>query len=185
MGTSLTAGFGLDDPDQAWPALVQKKVDEAGLRYKVVNAGVSGETSAGALRRMDWVLKDKAAVLIVETGANDGLRGQDPAATRANIQGICDRARRQSPPAKVVLVGMMAPPNLGASYTQEFRALFPQLAKANGAALVPFLLDGVGGVPRLNQVDGIHPNAEGQRIVADNVWRVLKPLLAPAGGAKR
>ena len=181
LGTSLTAGFGLDDPDQAWPALVQKKVDAVGLRYKVVNAGVSGETSAGALRRMDWVLKEQAAVLVVETGANDGLRGQDPAATRANIQGICDRARRQSPPAKVVLVGMMAPSNLGASYTQQFRALFPALAKANGAALVPFLLDGVAGVPRLNQADGIHPNAEGQRIVADNVWRVLKPLLTPAG----
>ena len=102
LGTSLTAGFGLDDPDQAWPALVQKKVDEAGLRYRVVNAGVSGETSAGALRRVDWVLKDQAAVLVVETGANDGLRGQDPAATRANIQGICDRARRQSPPPKLV-----------------------------------------------------------------------------------
>ena len=182
LGTSLTAGFGLDDPDQAWPALVQKKVDAAGLRYKVVNAGVSGETSAGALRRLDWVLKDKAAVLVVETGANDGLRGQDPAATRANIQGICDRARRQSPAPKVVLVGMMAPPNLGAAYTKQFRALFPDLAKANGAALVPFLLDGVGGVPRLNQADGIHPNAEGQRIVADNVWRVLRPLVTPAGG---
>ena len=181
LGTSLTAGFGLDDPDQAWPALVQKKVDEAGLRYNVVNAGVSGETSAGALRRMDWVLKEQAAVLVVETGANDGLRGQDPAATRANIQGICDRARRQSPPAKVVLVGMMAPPNLGASYTMQFRALFPALAKANGTALVPFLLDGVAGVPRLNQADGIHPNLEGQRIVADNVWRVLKPLLIPTG----
>ena len=184
LGTSLTAGFGLDDPDQAWPALVQKKVDEAGLRYLVVNAGTSGETSAGALRRLDWVLKDKADVLVVETGANDGLRGQDPAATRANIQGIFDRARRQAPPPKVVLVGMMAPPNLGASYTQPFRALYPELAKANGAALVPFLLDGVAGVPRLNQADGIHPTAQGMHIVAENVWRVLKPLLTPAG-AKR
>ena len=184
LGTSLTAGFGLDDPDQAWPGLVQKKADEAGMHYKVVNAGVSGETSAGALRRMDWLLKEKAAVLVVETGANDGLRGQDPAATRANIQGILDRARRQVPPPKVVLVGMMAPPNLGTSYTQPFRALFPELAKANGAALVPFLLDGVAGVKRLNQADGIHPTAEGQRIVADNVWRVLKPLLLTAPGAQ-
>ena len=181
LGTSLTAGFGLDDPDQAWPALVQRKIDEAGLRYKVVNAGVSGETSAGALRRMDWLLKEKAAVLVVETGANDGLRGQDPAATRANVQAIVERARRQSPPPTVVLVGMMAPPNLGTSYTQSFRTLFPELAKANGAALVPFLLDGVAGVARLNQADGIHPNAEGQRIVADNVWRVLHPLLTRSG----
>ena len=181
LGTSLTAGFGLDDPDQAWPALVQRKIDEAGLGYKVVNAGVSGETSAGALRRMDWLLKEKAAVLVVETGANDGLRGQDPAATRANVQAIVERARRQSPPPTVVLVGMMAPPNLGTSYTQSFRTLFPELAKANGAALVPFLLDGVAGVARLNQADGIHPNAEGQRIVADNVWRVLRPLLTRSG----
>ena len=184
LGTSLTAGFGLDDPDLAWPALLQKKVDEAGLHYRVVNAGVSGETSAGALRRMDWLLKDKAAVLVVETGANDGLRGQDPAATRANIQAILDRARRQSPPPTVVLAGMMAPPNLGTAYTQPFRAIFPELAKANGAALVPFLLDGVAGVSHLNQADGIHPTAEGQRIVADNVWRVLKPLLIPKGATR-
>lgn len=181
LGTSLTAGFGLDDPDQAWPALVQAKIDAMGLRYKVVNAGVSGETSAGALRRMDWLLKEKAAVLVVETGANDGLRGQDPVATRANVQAILERARKQSPPPKVVLAGMMAPPNLGASYTQAFRTLFPELAKANGAALVPFLLDGVAGVPRLNQADGIHPNPEGHRIVAENVWRVLNPLLTRTG----
>ena len=146
-----------------------------------MNAGVSGETSAGALRRIDWLLKERAAVLVVETGANDGLRGQDPAATRANLQAIIERARKQSPPPKLVLVGMMAPPNLGASYTQSFGTLFPDLARTNGAALVPFLLDGVAGVARLNQADGIHPNPEGQRIVADNVWRVLKPLLTRPG----
>ncbi len=183
VGTSLTAGYGLEDPQQAWPALVQKKIDEAGLRYKVVNAGVSGETSAGALRRMEWLLKDKAAVLVVETGANDGLRGQDPSSTKANIQGIFDRARRQSPPPKLVLAGMMAPPNLGADYTRRFRALYPDLAKANGAAFVPFLLEGVAGVAQLNQADGIHPTVEGQHIVAGNVWRVLEPLLTRRGAS--
>ena len=182
LGTSLTAGFGLD-PDLAWPAILQQKIDSAGLRYRVVNAGVSGETSAGALRRIDWLLREPAAVLVLETGANDGLRGQEPEATRANVQGILDRARRQSPAPKLVLAGMMAPPNLGADYTRRFRAVFPEVAKANGAALVPFLLEGVAGIPRLNQADGIHPTAEGQRIVAENVWRVLRPLLGPASAA--
>jgi len=187
VGTSLTAGFGLD-PDLAWPAVLQQKIDAAGLRYRVVNAGVSGETSAGALRRIDWLLREPAAVLVLETGANDGLRGQEPEATRANLQGILDRARRQSPAPKLVLAGMMAPPNLGADYTRRFRAVFPDVAKKSGAALVPFLLEGVAGVPRLNQADGIHPSAEGQKIVAENVWRVLRPLLGPANagaGASR
>jgi acyl-CoA thioesterase I len=179
VGTSLTAGFGLD-PDLAWPAVLQQKIDAAGLRYRVVNAGVSGETSAGALRRIDWLLREPAAILVVETGANDGLRGQEPETTRANLQGILERARRQSPAPKLVLAGMMAPPNLGADYTRRFRAVFPEVAKANGAALVPFLLEGVADIPRLNQADGIHPTAEGQQIVAENVWRVLRPLLAPA-----
>jgi acyl-CoA thioesterase-1 len=183
LGTSLTAGFGLD-PDQAWPALLQREIDAAGLRYRVANAGVSGETSAGALRRLDWLLREKAEVLIVETGANDGLRGQDPDATRANIQAILDRARRQSPAPRLVLAGMEAPPNLGREYTARFRSVFPDLARKNGAALVPFLLEGVAGVPRLNQADGIHPTAEGQRVVASNVWKVLRPLLGgPAGSA--
>ena len=179
LGTSLTAGFGLD-PEQAWPALLQKKVDAAGLRFRVVNAGVSGETSAGALRRIDWLMREPLAVLVVETGANDGLRGQDPDSTRANIRGIFDRARRQDPPPMLVLAGMQAPPNLGADYTRRFRALFPELAKDGGASLVPFLLEGVAGVARLNQADGIHPTPEGQRIVAENLWRVLEPLLAAA-----
>ena len=178
VGTSLTAGYGLD-PEQAWPALVQKEIDEDGLRYRVVNAGVSGETSAGALRRLDWLLREPVAVLVVETGANDGLRGQDPASTRANIQAIFDRARRQAPPPTLVLAGMAAPPNLGREYTERFRSVFPDLARANGVALVPFLLEGVAGVPRLNQADGIHPNAEGQRLLAENVWKVLRPALAP------
>jgi acyl-CoA thioesterase-1 len=177
LGTSLTAGLGLD-PSQAWPALLQAKVDADGLRYRVINAGSSGETSAGARRRIDWLMRQPVAVLVVETGANDGLRGQDPDATRANLQAILDRARHQSPAPALVIAGMEAPPNLGREYTARFHAVFPEVAKKNGAALVPFLLEGVAGVPRLNQADGIHPTAEGQRIVADNVWRVLRPLLA-------
>lgn len=184
LGTSLTAGYGLD-PEEAWPAVLQKKIDEAGLRYKVVNAGVSGETSAGALRRLDWLLREPMAVLVVETGANDGLRGQEPEATRANIQAILDRAKRQSPPPKAILAGMTAPPNLGQDFTRRFGALYPELAKANRAALVPFLLEGVAGVRELNQADGIHPTAEGQKKVAQNVWRVLQPLLEPSAARGR
>jgi acyl-CoA thioesterase-1 len=176
LGTSLTAGQGLD-PSQAYPALLQEKIDAAGLGYRVVNAGVSGETSAGARRRIGWLMRHPVAVLLVETGANDGLRGQDPDATRANIQAILDEARRQQPPPRLVLVGMEAPPNYGSDYRRRFRANYTRLAARNGVALVPFLLDGVAGDPRLNQADGIHPTAEGQRRVADNVWKVLRPVL--------
>jgi acyl-CoA thioesterase-1 len=176
VGTSLTAGFGLD-PSEAFPALVQQKIDAAGLRYRVVNAGVSGETSAGALRRLDWLLREPVAVLVVETGANDGLRGQDPHATRANLKAILDAARRTQPPPRLVLAAMEAPPNYGEDYRRRFRALYPELAKASGATLLPFLLDGVAGDPKLNQPDGIHPTAEGERRVALNVWKVLRPLL--------
>jgi acyl-CoA thioesterase-1 len=176
VGTSLTAGLGLD-PQEAYPALLQQKVDAAGLRYRVVNAGVSGETSAGARRRMGWLMRQPVAVLLVETGANDGLRGQDPAATRENIQAILDEARRQSPPPKLFLAAMEALPNYGEEYRRRFRALYPELARANGATLVPFLLDGVAGDARLNQADGVHPTAEGQRRVAENVWKALRPLL--------
>ncbi len=176
VGTSLTAGFGLD-PGEAYPALIQAMVDAEGLPYRVINAGVSGETSAGALRRMDWLLRQPVAVLVIETGANDGLRGQNPEATRANIQAILDRAARQSPPPRLVVAGMEALPNYGQDYRRRFHALFPDLARKNGAALVPFLLEGTAGVASLNQPDGIHPTAEGQRILAENVWRVLRPLL--------
>jgi acyl-CoA thioesterase-1 len=176
LGTSLTAGFGLD-VEEAYPALIQKKVDAAGLPYRVVNAGVSGETSAGALRRLDWVLRERVAVLVVETGANDGLRGQDPDATRANIQAIFDRVRKQSPPPRLVLLGMEALPNYGADYGRRFRAIFPDLARRNDAALVPFLLEGVAGQRSLNQADGVHPTAEGQARVAETVWKTLRPIL--------
>ncbi len=176
VGTSLTAGYGVD-PDDAFPARIQREIDRAGLQYRVVNAGVSGETSAGARRRIDWLLRQPVAVLVLETGANDGLRGQDPEATRENIQAIFDEARRQKPPPELVLVAMEALPNYGEDYRRRFRAIYPELAKANRATLVPFLLDGVAGDPRLNQPDGIHPTAEGHARVAENVWRVLEPVL--------
>jgi acyl-CoA thioesterase-1 len=177
LGTSLTAGLGLD-PSEAYPALLQRKIDAAGLRFRVVNAGVSGETSAGARRRMEWLMRQPVAVLVVETGANDALRGQTPEATRVNIQAILDEARRQDPPPKLLLAAMEAPPNYGEEYRRRFRAIYPDLARANRATLVPFLLGGVAGDRELNQPDGIHPTAEGQKVVAENVWRVLGPALA-------
>jgi acyl-CoA thioesterase-1 len=176
VGTSLTAGHGLD-PSEAYPALIQRKLEAAGLGYRVVNAGVSGETSAGAVRRMDWLLRQPVAVLVLETGANDGLRGQEPEATRANIQTIIDRAREQEPPPRLVIVAMEALPNYGDDYRTRFRAIYPAVAEANGATLVPFFLDGVAGDPELNQADGVHPTAEGYAMVAENVWRALQPLL--------
>jgi acyl-CoA thioesterase-1 len=176
LGTSLTAGLGLD-PEQAYPALIQKKIDSAGLGYRVVNAGVSGETSAGALRRVDWLFQQPVSVLVVETGANDGLRGLSPDSLRANIQAIFDRAKRLQPQPRLVLLGMRVPPNYGRTYSQQFLALYPELARANNATLVPFLLQDVGGIAGLNQADGVHPTAEGQRKMAETVWRVLEPVL--------
>jgi acyl-CoA thioesterase I len=184
LGTSLTAGYGID-PLQAYPALIQQKIDSAGLGYRVVNAGLSGETSAGALRRADWLFQQPISVLVLETGANDGLRGLPPDSLRANIQAILDRAKRLRPPPRLVLVGMRIPPNYGWAYTERFAAIYPDLAKANGAVLVPFLLDGVGGVRSLNQADGVHPTAEGQRKMAETVWRVLEPVLTEDRTHKR
>jgi acyl-CoA thioesterase-1 len=176
LGTSLTAGLGVD-PEEAYPALIQRKVDSAGLAYRVVNAGVSGESSAGALRRLEWLLSAPPAILVLETGANDGLRGQDVDSIRANIQAMIDRTRALAPHTRIVLVGMEALPNLGRDYTQRFRAIYPELARRNHLTLIPFLLAGVGGVDSLNQADGIHPTPRGHEIVAENVWKVLKPLL--------
>jgi acyl-CoA thioesterase I len=176
LGTSLTAGLGLD-PDSAFPQRIQRKIDASRLPYQVVNAGVSGETSAGLLRRLDWVLRQPAAVIVVETGANDGLRGLPVSATRATIAQVLSRIRREQPNASVALVQMEAPPNLGQEYTSEFSAMFAEVAREHGATLMPFLLEGVAGEARLNQGDGIHPNNDGERIVADNVWRALQPLL--------
>lgn len=179
VGTSLTAGLGVD-PDSAWPALVQRKLDSAGIPLRVVNAGVSGETSAGARRRVPGLLTDSVRVLVVESGANDGLRGLPPDSTRANIDAIIVLARARDPGITVVLAQMEAPPNMGPRFTADFRALFPDLARARRAVLMPFLLDGVGGVDSLNQDDGIHPTEAGHRRVAANVWRTLEPLAAAA-----
>jgi len=176
LGTSLTAGLGVD-LEEAYPALIQRKLDSAGLAYRVVNAGVSGESSAGALRRLEWLLSAPPAILVLETGANDALRGQDVDSVRANIQAMIDRTRAVAPKTRTVLVGMEALPNLGRDYTRRFRAIYPELARRNHLTLVPFLLAGVGGVDSLNQADGIHPNPRGHEIVAENVWKVLKPLL--------
>jgi acyl-CoA thioesterase I len=176
LGTSLTAGLGLD-PDSAYPARIQRKVDSAGMKFEVVNAGVSGETSAGLLRRLDWVLRRPAAVIVIETGANDGLRGQPVAGTKAAIGSILDRIAKEQPNAKVMLVQMEAPPNLGATYTRAFHEMYPTVAREHGATLLPFLLEGVAGFPSLNQADGIHPNNRGEAIVAENVWKGLKDAL--------
>lgn len=176
LGTSLTAGLGLSE-SEAYPARIQAKLDSARIPLRVVNAGVSGETSAGGLRRVDWLLGQPVAVLVLELGANDALRGQDLEATRTNLQAIIDRTRAAHPDAAIVIAGMQAPPNLGDRYTTAFRDIFPNLARRNREVLIPFLLEGVAGVPRLNQADGIHPTAEGDSIVAENVWKVLQPIL--------
>ncbi len=176
FGDSLTAGYGLD-PDEAFPALIQKKIDAAGIPAHVVNAGLSGETTAGGLRRLNWILRQKVAVFVIELGANDGLRGIAPEVTRTNLQAMIDQVRTKYPSVVVVLAGMQLPPNLGPEYTQKFAAIFPELAKSNHVMLIPFLLAGVGGVPDLNQGDGMHPTAQGDQIVADTVWKTLQPLL--------
>jgi acyl-CoA thioesterase-1 len=176
LGTSLTAGLGLD-PAEAYPALIQQRLDAEGRAYRVVNAGVSGDTSAGALRRVDWLLRQNVAVLVVETGANDGLRGQDPGRLRDNIQAIIDRARAKDPPPRLLLVGMQAPRNLGDEYGRRFSAVYAELARRNELPLIPFLLEGVAGRPAMNQPDGIHPTAAGQRTIAETVWKGLEPLL--------
>lgn len=176
LGTSLTAGLGLPE-EEGYPAVIQEKIDSAGLPYRVINAGVSGETSAGALRRLDWLLRQPFDVLVLETGANDMLRGADLDTTRANLERIVERVRAERPDARIVLAGLQALPNLGRSYGEEFRTMYVEVARENEVELIPFLLEGVGGVAELNQPDGIHPSAEGQRRVAENVWPVLEPVL--------
>ena len=176
LGNSLTAGYGLD-PEQAFPALIQQKLDSLGWAFEAVNAGLSGETSSGGLRRLNWLMRRKIAVLVLALGGNDGLRGIPPELTRQNLQQIIERTREKNPGVKTVLAGMEAPPNMGADFTRQFRNLYPDIAKANQAALIPFLLKDVGGIPELNQPDGIHPTAEGHRIVAEHVWEVLAPVL--------
>jgi acyl-CoA thioesterase-1 len=177
FGDSLTAGYGLDDPSDAFPGVIQTKIDSARLPYSVVNAGVSGETTAGGKSRIDWVLRQQVAVFVLELGANDGLRGIPVKETAGNLQTIIDKVKAKYPQTKLVLLGMQVPPNMGSAYAADFKAIFPRIAKKNKMELVPFLLQGVGGVPSLNQKDGIHPTAAGARIVAENVWKILKPVL--------
>jgi acyl-CoA thioesterase-1 len=177
LGTSLTAGLGLASDEDTYVARVAELAASAGTPIRAVNAGVSGETSAGGLRRLDWVLRAPLDVLVLELGANDGLRGQDPFALEDNLTEIVRRTRTRYPGVRVVLAGMEAPPNLGPLYTSAFRSIFSAVAEQEGAALVPFLLEGVAGVPALNQSDLIHPTAEGHVVVAENVWEVLGPIL--------
>lgn len=176
FGDSLTAGYGLD-PDEAYPALIQKKIEDAGKHARVVNAGLSGETTAGGLRRLDWILRQPVDIFVIELGANDGLRGIPPEKSQANLQSMIERIRQKYPKVKIVLAGMLLPPNMGAEHNDKFAAIYPHLAAENKVVLIPFLLEGVGGIPELNQIDGIHPTAPGQEIVAETVWSVLKPLL--------
>jgi acyl-CoA thioesterase-1 len=176
FGTSLTAGYGLD-PSQAFPVLIARKSVEEGVPITAINAGLSGETSAGALRRIDWVLKRPVDIVVLETGGNDALRALDTLALQANLTGIIDIIRREQPKARILLAVMEAPPNFGARYTAGFRDAYKSVAKRMGVTLLPFLLDGVAGKPELNQDDGVHPNVTGEKIVADNVWRTLKPVV--------
>ena len=184
IGTSLTAGLGLD-PDSSYPALLQRMADENGLNVTMVNAGLSGETSAGALRRVDWLLRDKAAVVVIETGANDGLRALNPDATRDNLVAIIRRVRETYPEARVLLAQMEAPPNLGPQYTRAFHDNFLTVARDEGVTLIPFFLEGIAAVPSMNQSDGIHPNEEGTRRAARNIWKALGPVLRQVPGAVR
>jgi acyl-CoA thioesterase I len=176
VGTSLTAGYGLE-PDEAYPRLVQQKLDSAGLPFDVVNAAVSGETSSGHLRSISWLLRQPFDVIVIESGANDGLRGVPVDAMERNIQAMIDSVRAARPNARILLAQMEAPPNMGATYTRRFRGVFPTLAERNDVSLLPFILEGVAGVRELNQGDGIHPNPRGARIVAENVWRGLRPAI--------
>ncbi|GAB3585826.1 arylesterase [Hymenobacter daeguensis] len=176
FGNSLTAGYGVE-PDQAFPALIGDKIDSLKLGYEVINAGLSGETTAGGRSRVGWILRQPVDVFVLELGGNDGLRGLPLTATRENLQGIIDTVRRRSPGAQIVLAGMQIPPNMGQAYASEFKAIYQDIATKNHLVLIPFLLEGVGGHPDLNQADGIHPTPTGHRMVARTVWGVLQPLL--------
>jgi acyl-CoA thioesterase-1 len=176
LGDSITAGYGVD-PSEAYPAIIQNKIDAKGWRFRVINAGQSGDTSAGGLNRLDWLLKNRIDVLVLELGANDGLRGLPIENTRNNLQAIIDRTRKRYPQVKIIIAGMKLPPNWGGDYGRRFEAMFSELAKKNKTALVPFVLEGVGGMRNLNLSDAIHPTAEGHKLVAANVWKVLEPVM--------
>jgi len=176
FGDSITAGFGLEEQN-AFPAFIQQKIDSLGMNYNVVNAGLSGETSAGGLRRIDWVLQQPVDIFILELGGNDGLRGIDPENTKQNLQGIIGKVEEKYPGAEIILTGMEAPPNMGERYTGEFRSVFYELAEENDVTFMPFILEGVAGDPELNQGDGIHPTEEGHRVIAENLWGYLEKVL--------
>jgi len=180
LGDSLADGSGVSR-SQAFPALLQEKIDAAGLPFKIINAGVSGDTSAGGLRRIDWLLRRKTDVLLLELGGNDGLRGMSPELTRSNLQGIIDKARKKNPEIRIIIAGMQMPENMGKHYAEKFKQVFPDLAKANQCALIPFLLEGIGADPRYNLPDLIHPNPEGHKIVATTIWKTLEPTLRSIG----
>lgn len=177
FGDSLTAGYGLEDVEDAFPGIIQSKIDSLNLKYTVVNSGISGETSAGGKNRIEWVLKQKPDIFILELGANDGLRGVQLKETKSNLQFIIDAIKEKYPATKIVLAGMQIPPNMGQDYATEFKNIFPNLAAKNNVALIPFLLEDVGGNPELNQSDGIHPTKKGHKILAKNTWEVLEPIL--------
>lgn len=176
LGDSITAGYGLEST-QAYPALIQAKIDAKGWNFKVINAGQSGDTTAGGLNRLNWLLKSRIDVLLLELGGNDGLRGLPAETSKKNLQAILDSIKKKYPEAKIILAGMKVPPNMGADYAKQFNAIFPELANKNQAALIPFILEGVGGVRELNLADGIHPTAKGHERVAANVWKVMEPVL--------
>lgn len=176
FGNSLTAGYGLE-PDQAFPALIQERIDSLDLPYKVINAGVSGETTAGGKGRIDWLLKQPVDVFVLELGANDGLRGIKTEETYSNLKAIIEKVRSKNPEVEILLAGMQIPPSMGQQYTQDFREVYTRLAEEEQVGLIPFLLEGVAGNRELNQGDGIHPTVEGQKILADNVWAILEPVI--------
>jgi acyl-CoA thioesterase-1 len=176
LGDSLTAGYGVD-PDSAYSALLKTRLAEADLHYEIVNACVSGDTTAGGLRRLKWIMRKPADVLVICLGGNDGLRGLDLEASRGNLEAIIDAARKANPHIRILLAGMQIHPNMGAEYVEAFQAMYPAIAKAKAVPLLPFILEGVAGDPDLNIADGIHPNEAGHRIMADTVWAALKPLL--------
>jgi acyl-CoA thioesterase-1 len=177
FGDSLTAGYGLSSTDEAYPALIEKQLAKSGKPCKIINAGLSGETSAGGLTRIDWILRQPIHVFVLALGGNDGLRGLPPEQTKKNLQAIIDKVKAKNPSVKIVIAGMQAPPNMGSLYTNQFKTIFPELAKQNKATLIPFLLEGVAGIEKLNQNDGIHPTIDGHKIIATAVQKVIAPLL--------
>ena len=176
FGNSITAGYGVD-PTQAYPAVLQHLIDQSGKKYEVINAGLSGDTSADGLSRIDWILRQPVDIFLLELGGNDGLRGLSLDETLKNLQAIIDKVEKKYPEAKIVIAGMKIPPNMGETYTHAFEKIYPELAQKNKVKLIPFLLAGVGGDPELNQPDGIHPNVKGHKIVAENVYKVIKDML--------